>query len=24
MKSYKENGHTLFEQQEAERLPYSF
>ena len=24
MKSYKENGNTLFEQQEAERLPYSF
>jgi len=24
MKSYKENGHVLFEQQEAERLPYSF
>jgi DNA-binding Lrp family transcriptional regulator len=24
MKSYKENGDTLFEQQEAERLPYSF
>lgn len=24
MKSYKENGNVLFEQQEAERLPYSF
>jgi DNA-binding Lrp family transcriptional regulator len=24
MKSYKENGHALFEQQEAERLPFSF
>jgi DNA-binding Lrp family transcriptional regulator len=24
MKSYKENGNILFEQQEAERLPYSF
>jgi len=24
MKSYKENGNTLFEQQEPERLPYSF
>ena len=24
MKSYKENGNMLFEQQEAERLPYSF
>jgi DNA-binding Lrp family transcriptional regulator len=24
MKSYKENGNTLFEQQESERLPYSF
>jgi DNA-binding Lrp family transcriptional regulator len=24
MKSYKENGHVLFEQQEPERLPYSF
>lgn len=24
MKSYKENGQTLFEQQESERLPYSF
>jgi DNA-binding Lrp family transcriptional regulator len=24
MKSYKENGNTLFEQQETERLPYSF
>jgi DNA-binding Lrp family transcriptional regulator len=24
MKSYKENGNTLFEQQEAERLPFSF
>jgi len=24
MKSYKENGNTFFEQQEAERLPYSF
>jgi len=24
MKSYKENGIMLFEQQEAERLPYSF
>ena len=24
MKSYKENGNLLFEQQEAERLPYSF
>jgi len=24
MKAYKENGHTLFEQTEAERLPYSF
>jgi len=24
MKSYKENGNALFEQQEAERLPYSF
>jgi len=24
MKSYKENGNTFFEQQEPERLPYSF
>ncbi|MGD1005084.1 MAG: Lrp/AsnC family transcriptional regulator [Methanoregulaceae archaeon] len=24
MKSYKENGNTLFEQQETERLPFSF
>jgi DNA-binding Lrp family transcriptional regulator len=24
MKSYKENGNTFFEQQEAERLPFSF
>jgi DNA-binding Lrp family transcriptional regulator len=24
MKSYKENGNVLFEQKEAERLPYSF
>jgi DNA-binding Lrp family transcriptional regulator len=24
MKSYKENGNVLFEEQEAERLPYSF
>jgi DNA-binding Lrp family transcriptional regulator len=24
MKSYKENGNMLFEEQEAERLPYSF
>jgi DNA-binding Lrp family transcriptional regulator len=24
MKSYKENGNALFEQKEAERLPYSF
>src|SRR5512136_1966777 len=24
MKSYKENGNLLFEQQEAQRLPYSF
>jgi DNA-binding Lrp family transcriptional regulator len=24
MKSFKENGNVLFEQQEAERLPYSF
>jgi DNA-binding Lrp family transcriptional regulator len=24
MKSYKENGNVLFEQHEAERLPYSF
>jgi len=24
MKSYKENGNILFEQQEAQRLPYSF
>ncbi len=24
MKSYKENGHVLFEQEEPERLPYSF
>jgi DNA-binding Lrp family transcriptional regulator len=24
MKSYKENGNILFDQQEAERLPYSF
>jgi len=24
MKSYKENGNALFEQQEPERLPYSF
>jgi DNA-binding Lrp family transcriptional regulator len=24
MKSYKENGNVLFEQEEAERLPYSF
>jgi DNA-binding Lrp family transcriptional regulator len=24
MRSYKENGHTLFEQKEPERLPFSF
>jgi hypothetical protein len=24
MKPYKENGNILFEQQETERLPYSF
>lgn len=24
MKTYKENGHAFFEQQETERLPYSF
>jgi DNA-binding Lrp family transcriptional regulator len=24
MKSYKENGNTLFEQPESERLPFSF